>query len=145
MRHSSRLAAALLIFVSGCSTSHVPKPQTEPNTPRGVAEQQLQSLRNGEAWQLLGLKSKDEADRARLGKAAGVYVVRADELSRYNGGDLTSILHPTQNVVYPVVIDGRGRLLIEVGYRDGKWVPIRDGYQDSAEAFVTFTDRKSVV
>jgi hypothetical protein len=93
---------------------------------------------------LLGLNSKDEADRAQLGKPVKVYIVRADELSQYKGGDLSSILHPTTNLMFPVEVDGRGRLLLEVGVRGGKWIPIRDGYQDSAPAFVDATKLDAV-
>lgn len=132
MRLIAILAILNIVWIISCGRS----PNASGKSAQEVAEAQLKGLSHNSQWKLLGLNSSTDLSTAQLEPPAPVYFVRADELSKYKGGDLREIVHDTSNLIFPVTVGGRGRILIEVGRRQGKWIPIRDGYQDSAAAFV---------
>lgn len=139
MRATRYVVTTLLLFVAACSNSHQPQRVTSDQSdqsPTQVADHELQNVCSKTEWPLLGLGSMEDAGKATLGKPLHVYYANSNELSKFAGGDLDKILHKTDDVVFPVLVDGKGRLLIQIGNRDGKWTVIRDGYQDSAPALV---------
>jgi hypothetical protein len=138
-RQASLVCVAFLVLqLIACTSKPSPQVQTGRNTPSRVAQAELQNIRQAPNWAALGLGSPDEAGKATLGPPIAVYFARVDELSRYSGGDLRGLLHQTNNIIYPVLVGGHGRLLIEVGKENGQWKPVRDGYQDSAEPLGQF-------
>jgi hypothetical protein len=125
------ITGLLCVSLSGCNPS-----RNTHLTAKDVAEVQLKSLSRNSQWKMLGLSSADEASHAILGSPIPVFIGRADEMAKYNSGDLNEIIHPTDNVVFPVLVNGQGKMLIEVGREHDDWVPVRDGYQDSARLLV---------
>jgi hypothetical protein len=108
-------------------------------TPDEAARTELQHLRNeavlpaGEAtWKFLGFSSASDLTQATLGPPTKVYAISVEALSRYQGGDVASVLQDTGDLVYPVLVNGQGRLLIEVSKQEEGWVAVHDGYQESA-------------
>ena len=140
MRTTRYAVTALLMFLAACSDYHSPQQVNSDQSnqsPTQVAVHELENVRGSTQWTLLGLGPMEDAGKAALGKPLRVYFAKSDELGNYAGGDLDRILHKTDDLVFPVLVHGEGRLLIQVGNRGGKWTVIRDGYQDSAPAFVT--------
>ena len=133
------VALFLSVFLSCSKVQQVSTtdPDSQQRSPSQVAQAELQNVRTGKEWMLLGVGPPEEATKATLGSPMHVYFAKADELAAYKGGDLRGILHETDDLVFPVLVDGKGRLLIEVGQRGGEWTTIRDGYQDSATSLIT--------
>jgi hypothetical protein len=139
MRLAPFVVASLSLAIVACSGSRPPAQLSGEQTdqsPTQVAESELKSVQKPTSCNLLGLGAPEEAGKATLGKPLRVYFANSNEVSNYTGGDLSKILHETDNVVFPVLVDGKARLLIEVGNQGGKWKPLRDGYQDSASSLV---------
>jgi hypothetical protein len=128
----------VLLCLTSCSNTQKSPPKSEHNaSPDEVAQNELNAIRTGAQWTILGLGSPQEANKATLGKPMWVYMAKANEISKYSGGKISNIVHATDDMVFPVLVDGKGRLLIEVGSRGGKWLNIRDGYQDSAASLIS--------
>lgn len=131
---------SILTFLAACSSTPQSKQGnrgSSDQSPTQVAQAELQSIQKESNWTLLGLGSVENAHNATLGKPLRVYFAKANELGNYSGGDLSSILHETDSLVFPVLVDGKGRLLIEIRKQGNTWRAIRDGYQDSATSLVT--------
>ena len=82
---------------------------------------QLVTARNFKA---LGFDSPRDIRQAVLGDPFGEYMVRLDELKKFTSDiNPVDLLHPTERITYPLLVEGATRSGVTVVKRDGKWIP----------------------
>jgi hypothetical protein len=98
---------------------------------KGLAN--LRSLVTRENFRQFGLESFDEASKLQLGNPVPLYYVRADQLKEYQPGtDAGKLMINANRRLYPVVVDGIGRLLITIEKAGDAWRMVSFGQQDIA-------------
>jgi hypothetical protein len=81
----------------------------------------------------VGFKSIEQAREASLGEPMQLYIVRLDQLKQYQpGDDPEKLLHPVDQVVYPVTVKGTVVSSVSVSKVDGEWVSTEIGQSNSA-------------
>jgi hypothetical protein len=71
-----------------------------------------------------GFKSLDELSRLQLGRGVDVFFVFKGDLrgfGRENGTPLTKVVKVSESRIYPIEVDGEGRLLMTLRKRGGVW------------------------
>jgi hypothetical protein len=158
---TASLVVPLLILFSSCSGSRsqeaLREPQIAPTEsmtqagsedPKEVAMTALAGLRQllaaGQDYHAMGFDSPKQISEATLGDPASVSLVRLDQLRDYKSNiDPQSLLVDAHRLVYPVNVSGRGRTLITLEKKAGKWQFVSFGDQDIAENLVKVRQDKS--
>jgi hypothetical protein len=93
----------------------------------------LKQLITAENYRDYGLKSFDEVSKLQLGDGADVFFVFDRDLKEFGQQTkLTSVVKASQSRIYPVLVNGEGRLLITLRKRDGLWRVASFGESDVA-------------
>ena len=80
-----------------------------------------------------GLDSVEEASRLKLGQPAELLYVSNNKLSDFNSSTrLRNLFKESQTKVYPVLVDGDGRLLMKMSKYNGEWRVDSFGQRDIA-------------
>ena len=109
----------------------------ESRAPAEKALKQLQGLATKDNFQSLGFDSMEEVQKADLGQALPVVIVRLDELRVYKEkGEAYKLLHPLPKVLFGVTVKGAPRSGLEVQKRDGKWETSAVGLAGPAREFI---------
>src|ERR1700733_276460 len=81
-----------------------------------------------------GFANVEEVQHMTLGSGVPLFYVRADQLSKYTpGSDPGSLMIPTQRRLYPVLVNGSGRLIITLENQNGQWKLVSFGQQAIAD------------
>jgi hypothetical protein len=108
-----------------------------PGQTQVAARNSLQTLRqlvDAENVRELGFESPQQAQKANLGQPLLDYMIRLDELTKYDGGDPAKYLHATGQAVYPVLVDGKPRSSITLLRKDNAWTPLSFGEAQLSDA-----------
>lgn len=93
----------------------------------------LRQLITKDNYQNYGLKSFDEVAKLQLGEGTDVFFVLNNDLKEFGPqSKITSVVKPSQSRIYPVLVDGEGRLLITLRKRHGSWHVASFGESDVA-------------
>lgn len=117
--------------------------------PRGAdetAQQALATLRsliNPGNFKQFGLQSVDEAQRLTLETPLPLFYVRSDQLKDYKPGtDAGKLMINARRLLYPVALNGTGRIVITIEDRDGEWRLVSFGQQEIAPALTQIKNHK---
>jgi hypothetical protein len=96
----------------------------------------LKSLINEGNYKQYGLESFDDVQKLQLGDPLPLFYVRADQLKDYKpGSDAGKLMISTNREIYPVVLNGTGKLLMTVAKTGDSWRAVSFGEQDVAPSF----------
>jgi hypothetical protein len=133
MRHMVALeiaAIALLLYQPVVASAQL-KPAEIPKEAQDEAQRSLPVLHQmvtPETYKNLGFQSVDEASRATLGAPMRVLMVPLDRLKEYQpGAKIEEMLQDTNEVRYPVSVDGQVRTSVVMRQIEGKWQVARFG------------------
>src|SRR3954452_4460756 len=137
MFHSAALwITAIGLIVGATATSSIAQVPGQPGAPTGQeqgaladarqqAQRSLAGLRSfvtPETFERLGFESIDEISRVQLGVPIPIFIVPLDRLREYspgrNPGDL---LVPTNEIRFPLSVDGQVRSSITLRRTNGGW------------------------
>jgi hypothetical protein len=83
---------------------------------------QLQPLVNEQTFRQLGFASPEEVKKAQVGAPLHIYMVRLDKLKEYADKEKPdTLLSETNEVLFPVVVDGQVRTGMKLRMVDGAW------------------------
>ena len=103
----------------------------------------LRSLINQTNFKQFGLDSFAQVSKMDLGEPVPVYYVRADQLKDYKPGtDAGRLMISANRRLYPVVIDGVGKLLITIEKTENGWRMVGFGQEDIAPALTKIKRHK---
>jgi len=86
-------------------------------------------------YKQFGFDSLDEVSRAELGDGVPLFYVKADQLKDYAPGtDTGRLMIPTQRRLYPVIVDGVGKLVMTIESANNQWKLVDFGQQDIASS-----------
>ena len=112
--------------------SHVRRDVTADQT----AVQQLNTLKalvDVNNYHEFGLTSLDDVKRLQLGEPLPVYFVASRDLANFKPGtDAGKILRKSERFLYPVMLDGKGTVVITIEKNSEKWNLVELGRQDIA-------------
>jgi hypothetical protein len=95
------------------------------NQTRELADRELSTMRqfaSDQSARALGFASEDKGANASLGEPIAVFMVRLDELQRYEPHtDPNKLLHDAETVIYPVITDGQVRSSIFLEKTNQQW------------------------
>ncbi len=116
--------------------------------PKVAATNALANLRKvlaaGQNSREMGFDSIEQVDTASLGEPIQLYTVGIDQLSEYvPTKDPQSLLVDTHRLLYPVIANGRGRVLIALEMKDSKWHFVSFADQHLADNLVRVRRDKS--
>jgi hypothetical protein len=95
----------------------------------------IRSLINEKNFKEFGLQSFEEVSELRLGDAVPIYYVRADQLKEYQPGtDAGKLMISANRRLYPVLVNGQGKLLITIEKAETGWRMVSFGQADVAPA-----------
>lgn len=118
-----------LIFTSPSYAADNKEADTE--AARGLSI--LRQLITPENYKSYGLNSMSEITQLELGSGVDVFYVFNNDLKEFRATtDLSKVIKPSQTRIYPVTVNGEGRLLITVRQREGKWRTAKFGRPDVA-------------
>lgn len=93
----------------------------------------LKRLINAENAKNFGLETAEQVGALRLGEPVTLFYVRADQLQDYKGDtDAGRLLLATNRKLYPVELNGTGKLIITVEKQSSGWRAVSIGDQDIA-------------
>jgi hypothetical protein len=93
----------------------------------------LKQLITKENYQNFGLRSLDEVSNLQLGQGADVFFVFNNDLKEFGrDSKLASVVKRSQSRIYPVLVNGEGRLLITLRKHEGTWRVASFGESDVA-------------
>jgi hypothetical protein len=131
--------AAIGLIVGAAGTSGFAQAPSQPGAPVGqdlaAAREQAQRSLSGlrsfvtpETFQRLGFESIEEVSRARIEEPIPVFIVTLDRLRAYTRGqDPANLLVPTNQVRFPLSVDGEVRSSITLRLTSGTWEVERIG------------------
>jgi len=127
MRHIIIVTAAAVALTIGLpilAWAQV-KPAEVPKEAHDEAERYLPVVRKmvtAETYRRLGFESVEEASRASLEKPMRVLMVRLDRLREYRPETrIAEMFEDTDEVRYPISVDGQVRASVVMRRIDGKW------------------------
>ncbi len=86
------------------------------------------ALVNSKNFQAMGFDSAEQVQSATLGTPSQEFMIRLDELQRYKPGtDVSTLLHPTGRVTFPVVVGDRARSSMVVQLAEQRWQVVSYG------------------
>jgi len=92
-----------------------------------------------EDLRFLGFENQTEIDHAELGEGYQIFTIPPDKLlDESKSQDYLSMVTPTGEWEFPVLAGGKGKVLLKVAFRDGKWKNIRMGGSGFASLMVIF-------
>src|ERR1700733_8299053 len=107
--------------------------QADETARKGLAG--IRSLINERNFKEFGLQSFEEVSDLRLGDPVPIYYVRADQLKEYQPGtDAGKLMISANRRLYPVLVNGEGKLLITIEKADTGWRMVSFGQADVAPA-----------
>jgi hypothetical protein len=115
----------------------------DPNEVAKEALSNLPQLIDEKAYKQLGIESADSLSTAVLGEPVPVYYVRLDQLSQYESGDPGTLLNDAHRIIYPIIVQGQGRLLIVLEEKEGIWRFVKYDNPKVAKNLVKVKQHKS--
>jgi hypothetical protein len=104
----------------------------------GAAKEGLRILQRSitvENYKQFGFTSLQEAARATVGDGVPLYYVRADQLKAYTPGvDAGTLMIPTYRRLFPIIVDGIGKLVMTLEFKAGHWQLVDFGEQEIASS-----------
>jgi hypothetical protein len=93
----------------------------------------LKQLITAENCKQYGFNSMNEVSLVQLGTGIDVFYVFNDDLKEFQTTtNLGKVIKPSETRIYPVTVNGEGRILITVSLRNGKWRTAKFGRPDLA-------------
>ncbi len=93
--------------------------------PRDVAMKSLETFKQlvtEENYSAMGFSSKDEISKAQLGEPLKIYIVRLDQLQKYNENtNPNELLTEQQKYIYPVTVNGDTKSSLSVARFNDEW------------------------
>jgi hypothetical protein len=121
------------LLLMGCRQER-PAPRQPAQQPQEAASNAigiLQKLVNEQNYKSLGFQSLDEVKQAQPGKPMEVYNMGLDRLKSYQAGaDPNSLLSPSAETIYPVMVDGNVRSGITIVHKEQGYEPSSFGNAD---------------
>jgi hypothetical protein len=118
MKRYAILVAVFFVFVGPLAAADNAEADSEAKRGLTILQQYLTSANFKE----FGLESANEIPQLQVGAGVDVYYVLNDDLKKFHpGGDLAELVRPSQTRFYPVTLNGQGKFLITVRFREGKW------------------------
>jgi hypothetical protein len=112
------LVAVLFVFVKPLASADNAEADAEVKRGLTILQQYVTSTNFKE----FGLESADEIHQLQVDAGVAVFYVLNDDLKKFHvGGNLAELVRPSQTRFYPVTLKGRGKFLITVRFREGKW------------------------
>jgi hypothetical protein len=75
-----------------------------------------------ENFKAMGFDNPDQVRTARVGTPVEQFTIGLDDLQRYEpGADLSGLLHRTERLTYPVLVQGRTRSSLTLRRQDNRW------------------------
>jgi TonB family protein len=109
---------------------------------RGLAV--LRELVTKNNYRNYGLRSFDEVPKLQLGPGVDVFFVfKGDLITFGNEGELTKVVKPSQSRLYPVEVDGEGRLLMTLRRQQGTWKVASYGEGDVARNLMSLEKNRA--
>jgi len=122
------------------------KPSRQGQDPNEVAKEALSllpQLLDEKAYRQLGIETADSLSTALLGEPVRLYYVRLDQLSQFRSGDPGALLNDARRLIYPIIVQGQGRLLIVLEEKDGNWRYVKYDNPAVAKNLVRIRQNKS--
>lgn len=86
------------------------------------ALQTFAALVTRENYRAMGFDSPEQVRAARMGTPVQQFMIRLDELKSYEpGADLSALLHSTETLIYPVLVQGRTHSSVTLRRQDDRW------------------------
>lgn len=142
MFHSAALWITAIGLALGTTTPSVAQVPARPGAPAGQeqgalanardqAQRSLAGLRSfvtPETFERLGFESIEEVNRAQLGVPIPTFIVPLDRLRQYGPGqNPAGLLVPTNEIRFPLSVDGQVRSSITLRSTNGGWEVARIG------------------
>lgn len=113
---------------------HTAAPPSDPAA--AAADEGLRMMRAAittDNFKQFGFESLEEVKRAQIGIGVPLFYVRADDLKSYAPGtDAGRLMKPTARRLYPITVDGQGKLIMTIEYDGSQWKLVDFGQQDIA-------------
>jgi hypothetical protein len=120
-----KIAAIALMLCQPVIASAQLKPAAIPKEAQDEAQRSLSLLHQivtPETYKKLGFQSVDEVNRVTLGAPMRVLMVPLDHLKEYQpGAKIEEMLQDTNEVRFPVSVEGQVRTSVVMRQIDGKW------------------------
>lgn len=127
-----RIIISLIIVLSLIvSQAGAQEPQARIKETQPVAQKAMETfgqLVSKENYRQMGFESPDEVQSATLGKPIKDFMVRLDELKKYEPGSKADVLLTETNIIiYPVLVKDKVRSSIIISKTDGSWQAVSFG------------------
>jgi hypothetical protein len=141
------LLIILALWASSIRLSAQAQPSNQEKTPDEAAEVWLGIFRetvNEENFKALGFLSLEEVEQTKLGAPMTVFMVGLDSLREYQPrSDPEKLLIDIGRVIYPVNVQEKVRVSLEVGLYDGEWTGKQFGEGNLAKLFSRTRENES--
>lgn len=130
-----------VFLLIGCSQSkNEPKqPAQQQQEAANSAMNMLQQLVDEQNYKSLGFQSIDEVRKAQLGQPIEVYSVSLEKLKGYQAGqDPNSLLTPSAETIYPVIVSGNVRTGVTIVRKEQGYESSSFGKADIAKGLAAY-------